>query len=164
MAMLYKTILCATDGREHSERAVRRAAVIARETGAELHVVNVEETEPAPMRLGGEYLAAERAETRRRVQQQITAAVTPERLTVNPHYLVNYRGSVAAQIAGLAERIDADLIVVGSHGRGVLTGALAGSVAQRLPHETCRPVLVLAGEGPGARRPSRQRIRQALHA
>ncbi len=161
--MLYKTILCATDGHEHSERAMRRAASIARETGAELHVVNVEETEPAPMRVGREFIAAERAETRERVKRQISAAVADDRLTATPHYLVNYSGSVAAQIAGLADRIDADLIVVGSHGRGVLTGALAGSVAQRLPHETCRPVLVLAGTGPGARRPSRQRIRQALH-
>jgi nucleotide-binding universal stress UspA family protein len=164
MTMLYKTILCATDGHEHSERAMRRAASIARETGAELHVVNVEETEPAPMRTGREYVAAERAETRERVKKQISAAVAGDRpVTATPHYLVNYSGSVAAQIAGLADRIDADLIVVGSHGRGVLTGALAGSVAQRLPHETCRPVLVLAGAGPGARRPSRQRIRQALH-
>ena len=161
--MLYKTILCATDGHEHSDRAMRRAAVIARETGAELHVVNVEETEPAPLRLGREYIAAERAETRARVQRQITAAVAGARLTATPHYLVNRTGSVAAQIAGLAHRIDADLIVVGSHGRGVLTGALAGSVSQRLPHETCRPVLVLAGVGPGGRKPSRQRIRQALH-
>lgn len=161
--MLYKTILCATDGREHSERAMRRAAVIARETGAELHIVNVEETEPAPMRLGREYIAAERAETRARVKRQVAAAVADARLTVNPHYLVNYSGSVAAQIAGLADRIDADLIVVGSHGRGVIAGALAGSVAQRLPHETRRPVLVLAGAGPGARTPSRQRMRQALH-
>jgi nucleotide-binding universal stress UspA family protein len=161
--MLYKTILCATDGNEHSERAMRRAAVIARETGAELHIVNVEETAPAPMRIGREYMAAERAETRTRVQRQITAAAADARLTVNPHYLVNYSGSVAAQIAGLADRIDADLIVVGSDGHGVLTGALAGSVAQRLPHETCRPVLVLAGTGPGGRRPSRQRVRQALH-
>jgi nucleotide-binding universal stress UspA family protein len=161
--MLYKTILCATDGNEHSERAMRRAAVIARETGAELHVVNIEETEPAPMRIGGEYIAAQRAETRDRVKRQIAGAVADSRLTATPHYLVNYTGSVAAQIAGLADRIDADLIVVGSHGRGVITGALAGSVAQRLPHETCRPILVLAGNGPGARRPSRQRMRQALH-
>ena len=161
--MLYKTILCATDGHEHSERAMRRAASIARETGAELHVVNVEETEPAPMRVGREFIAAERAATRERVKRQISAAVADDRLTATPHYLVNYSGSVAAQIAGLADRIDADLIVVGSHGRGALTGTLAGSVAQRLPHETCRPVLVLAGTGPGARRPSRQRIRQALH-
>jgi len=161
--MLYKTILCATDGLDHSERALRRAAVMARESGAELHVVNVEPTEPAPLRLAGEYIAAERANVRERVTAQIAAAAAGDRLTVTPHYLIDHRGSIATQIARLADRIDADLIVVGSEGRGVLTGALAGSVAQRLPHETARPVLVLAGEGPGARRPSRQRMRQALH-
>jgi nucleotide-binding universal stress UspA family protein len=161
--MLYKTILTATDGLEHSERALRRAAVMARESGAELHVVNVEEREPVQTRRAGEYVAAARADARERVEQQVAAAVAGERMTVTPHYLVNHSGSVASQIARLADRVDADLIVVGSHGRGVLMGALAGSVAQALPHETDRPVLVLAGTGPGGRRPSRQRMRQALH-
>jgi len=161
--MLYKTILCATDGMEHSERALRRAAVMARESGAALHVVNVEETERAPTaRIAPEYIAVVRAEARDRVRRQIAGAVGDD-LPVSPHYLVGHGGSVASQIARLAERIDADLIVVGSHGRGVVMGALAGSVAQALPHETGRPVLVLSGGGPGGRRPSRQRVREALH-
>lgn len=163
--MLYQRILCATDGLEHSERALRRAAVMAREAGAALHVVNVEEMERTPTaRIAPEYIAAVRADARERVRRQIAAAVGDEPLTVNPHYLMGHGGSVASQIARLADRIDADLIVVGSHGRGVLMGALAGSVAQALPHETTRPVLVLAGTGPGGRRPSRQRMRHAMHA
>jgi len=163
MRVLYTTILCATDGEAHSERALRRAAAMARESGAALHVANVEEIPPAAARIAPEYRAAARADARERVKQQIAAAVADGGPTVTPHYLASHTGSVAAQIARLAERIDADLIVVGSHGRGVVMGALAGSVAQALPHETGRPVLVLAGSGPGGRRPSRQRVRQALH-
>jgi nucleotide-binding universal stress UspA family protein len=164
MTMLYKTILCATDGQEHSERALRRAVAMSRESGAALHVVRVEEIAPAAARIAPEYRAAMRAEVREGVKRQIAVAVGDARVTVTPHYLASHMGSVAAQIARLADRIDADLIVVGSHGRGLVAGALIGSVAQALPHETGRPVLVLAGSGPGGRRPSRQRVRPALHA
>ena len=75
--MLYQTILCATDGREHSERAMRRAAVIARETGAELHVVNVEETEPAPMRMKSDLKAPSSSECDCNIEPWFNAAPSP---------------------------------------------------------------------------------------
>ncbi len=51
-------------------------------------------------------------------------------------------GDVAAQIAGKAERIDADVIVVGSRRRGDLTALLLGSVTRDLVRRTTRPVLL----------------------
>ncbi len=46
-------------------------------------------------------------------------------------------------IAEAADDVDADLIVVGTHGRGGLTATLMGSVARALCHAAGRPVLVV---------------------
>jgi nucleotide-binding universal stress UspA family protein len=44
--MRYRTILCASDGQKHSRQALHRAAELARESDAELHVVHIPEREP----------------------------------------------------------------------------------------------------------------------
>jgi len=52
-------------------------------------------------------------------------------------------GDVARTLAQAAERLDADLVCMGSHGRGGLGRALLGSVAQQMLAHSRRPVLVL---------------------
>jgi nucleotide-binding universal stress UspA family protein len=56
---------------------------------------------------------------------------------------------LAASMAGIAEGLDAGLIVVGSRGRGALAGAVLGSVSQNLIKYASRPVLIVHGP-PGA--------------
>ena len=48
----------------------------------------------------------------------------------------------------VAEARDAPVIVAGSHGEGPITGALLGSVAYKLVHQSRRPVLVVPGGEP----------------
>jgi nucleotide-binding universal stress UspA family protein len=52
-------------------------------------------------------------------------------------------GPAAATIVDHARRSEADLIVIGKHGRGSLVRALLGSVAERVVHKAGRPVLVV---------------------
>jgi nucleotide-binding universal stress UspA family protein len=52
-------------------------------------------------------------------------------------------GDPAKQIVGYADSIDADLIVVGSHGHGTVSGALLGSVSRGVLRRTRRPVVVV---------------------
>ena len=50
---------------------------------------------------------------------------------------------VATLVARAAEDVDADLIVVATHGRGPVQAAVMGSVARGLCHAAHRPVLVV---------------------
>lgn len=53
-------------------------------------------------------------------------------------------GSPAHAIVKYAEEQQADLIVIGSHGRGAVSRLLLGSVAERVLHLAGRPVFVVA--------------------
>lgn len=52
-------------------------------------------------------------------------------------------GPAAEALVDAAEKKDADLIVVGSHGRGAVKRLLLGSVADRTVHLSKRPVLIV---------------------
>jgi nucleotide-binding universal stress UspA family protein len=57
-------------------------------------------------------------------------------------------GMIAANLAGLAEGVDAALLVVGSRGRSEVAGAVLGSVSHELLRMSSRPVVVVhAGLG-----------------
>ena len=52
--------------------------------------------------------------------------------------------NTAGEIARTAEACDANVIVCGTRGFGVVAGAVAGSVAMRLPHVASCPVVVVS--------------------
>ncbi len=53
------------------------------------------------------------------------------------------RGDTVDEIVAFADSHDADLIVVGSRGRGAISGALLGSVSRGILGESKRPVLIV---------------------
>jgi len=112
-------ILVATDGSEAAERAGDHAVAVARTTGARLHALTVGDDEPARC-------LADRA------REAGVDAVAASR-TGRPHEAIReYAGTV-----------DADLVVLGTHGRSGVERVLLGSVAERTLRAATRPVLVV---------------------
>jgi nucleotide-binding universal stress UspA family protein len=140
--MMFKRILCAVDGSEHGDRALRYAARMARDGDGELHVAHVIERIPGGGRLRGENVFLTEFEIDARIVHQTEALADEQGLSAQVH-IVPGAGRPAEQLAELAERIDADLIVLGTRGHSPLAAVALGSVTQRLLHATGRPVLAL---------------------
>ena len=56
------------------------------------------------------------------------------------------QGPTIETVLGEAERLEADLLVIGSHGHGAVYDLLVGSVSEGLVRRSRRPVLVVPAE------------------
>ena len=141
-----KRILIATDGSLSAEHAVEVGLELAEEHGAEPIFVHVAPTmEVLPVGLVGMGAAPVSAphvlDEHDRLSLDKAAQLAEEQGLETRTKLLT--GDPAKQIVGYADSIDADLIVVGSHGHGTVSGALLGSVSRGVLRRTRRPVLVV---------------------
>jgi nucleotide-binding universal stress UspA family protein len=139
MEAMFKTIVWATDGSELADGALDYVRHLASHEGA--RIVAVHANELLRGRLGGAPVLADEPDLETKIAKQVE-----ELRSVGIDATLEVRtGSrdVATLIADAAEDVDADLIVVGTHGQGGFTAALTGSVARALTHTARRPVLIL---------------------
>jgi nucleotide-binding universal stress UspA family protein len=144
---LFSRIVVGTDGSETAQRAVKEAAELARQTGAELDLVSA--YEPVPQsRLRSEQLEApdDIAHTvgpREDVDAILsTAAEDVREAGINVRTFAR-QGEPADAILDVAEEEKADLIIVGNKG---MTGAkrfLLGSVPNKVSHHAPCSVLII---------------------
>lgn len=142
--MKIKKILLPVDFSENNAAALAYASGLAATFEAELHIVHVDEaahlvvvSEPE----GFTYAAAQAGALREEMKSLLEKTQpTDPKVAFQRHLL---QGVAAAEISGLAEREQVDLIVMSSHGRSGLSRLLMGSVAESvLRHAKC-PVLIL---------------------
>ncbi len=138
---MYDKILVAVDHSETSDRAVTAARDLAALSHGEVWVLHLRERE---MGFKTGVLATD--ETTQDANAEVAAAV--EVLTqagVKAHGEVRNTifGYAAREIVSDADEIGADVIVMGSRGRGDLTGLLLGSTAHKVIHLSHRPVLIV---------------------
>ncbi|GAB3019588.1 universal stress protein [Natronobiforma cellulositropha] len=129
---MFETILVPTDGSEHAAAAVDRALSLAAEHDATVHAVCVAETGPLGyLRLPGETESAEEAinAQARRVVGAVADRPAAGGLTVETAVLTGPPGTAILEYAG---EVDADLIVMGSRGRGGVHRLAVGSVTDHV--------------------------------
>lgn len=137
---MYRIIAWATDGSEHSDRALTHAVALAAATGASLHAIHVTERLVAG-RAAGQYVRVDEEETVSKIKRQLAAAGASTSVTA--HWGSTLDGPVATVIARIADEAGADLIVVGTRGHGALGSFVLGGVTQRLLHVSHCPVLAV---------------------
>ena len=138
---MYDRILVAVDHSEMSDRAVRAARDLAVLSKGEVWVLHLRERE-----MGAKTGVLRIDETTEDANAQVAASVE-----VFAEAGVKAHGEIRNTIFGYAAReiikdaieVDADVIVMGSRGRGDLAGLLLGSTAHKVIHLSDRPVLVV---------------------
>jgi nucleotide-binding universal stress UspA family protein len=138
---MFKTILHANDGSEHAFHALGLALRIAKENGAELHMVCVEEVDYIP-----EFIEEVREETgtaARRfhaVVQRSRAMAEEKGVTLKAHVVA---GHAVRDILTLATDLKVDLLVMGGTGHSQFYERMLGTTAARVVHLATCPVLVV---------------------
>jgi nucleotide-binding universal stress UspA family protein len=136
-----KRIVIATDGSADAMRAVHEGVELAQALDAEVTFVSVRT--PAHAMWGAPVYQAELETATQSARKAIDEAIAvAEEARVDADFEI-LDGPAADSIEVVAENRDADLIVVGSRGRGAVRGALFGSVSKALVTGLQRPVLVV---------------------
>jgi universal stress protein A len=137
--MNYHRILFATDFSPASDAALKYATALARDSGARLLIVHVEEL-PTPY-AGGEMMLPQPEYPNPEIRKMLEAVVPTDKNVPYEHHLL--LGTAAEDIVRVATEEKADLIVIGTHGRTGLKRVLMGSVAEAVMRHAHCPVLTL---------------------
>jgi nucleotide-binding universal stress UspA family protein len=132
-----KTLVFAANDTPHRPWGGDAVAQIAKETGAHVAVVSVDEIETellSSLPRSEHQRIADEAATRAADRLQQDGIETTKTVLAGP---------ALDQIMAFADRMEADLIVVGSSTRGRLAERLLGSVPLSLVQRSRRPVLVV---------------------
>jgi nucleotide-binding universal stress UspA family protein len=151
----FKKILYATDLSENSAYAFRYAVNSAQKHDAKIHILHVVEEirttrlaayfEMEPLqeiREKGKEISKERIQKRLEIFCQKELMGDPEcRDLVASTEVVE--GDPAAEILRRVDELGADLVVMGTHGKGLLEHAFLGSVAEKVLQRIKIPVLTI---------------------
>jgi nucleotide-binding universal stress UspA family protein len=143
MEAVMKRLMVGIDGSPESAAATRKAMELAKAFGARLMLVHV--SSPRSSDAAAYESAADGSDL---MEHDYTAALLSQGFRDCRDAGVEAEtssavGPVADALASMAEAEKMDLVVVGHRGRGAVTRALLGSVADRLTQICSRPVLVV---------------------
>jgi nucleotide-binding universal stress UspA family protein len=144
------TIVVGTDFSELADRAIDHALEMASlRQGSEVHVLYVEPDAWVGAAVAPAFEAALGADAavtkvKEQAERRVDAMAPGLRKRQIRRVMAHFgRGSAAENIAQLAARLDADLVVVGSHGRRGVARLFLGSVAERVSHLARCPVSII---------------------
>jgi nucleotide-binding universal stress UspA family protein len=141
---MIRSILVPLDGSTFGEHALPLAASLARRASAVLHLVHVHQV-LAPTTIAG-VAVIDTLDLHLRQDEQAYLADVSRRLNeVGPIQVkaTLLNGDVEAALRAYSALVEADLVVMSTHGRGALGRFWLGSVADDLVRDLPRPVLVV---------------------
>lgn len=130
-----KKIMLATDFSERSDRALRRATLLARQFGGTLSIVHVvDDDQPRRIVDSERNVASELLRELRNTVQKVDGISSETRVMLADPF---------AGIARAAEEEAPDLLVIGSHRRQALRDVFVGTTAERTIRSVDCPVLMV---------------------
>jgi len=132
-----KKIICPVDFSELSRKSLQYAIEFARLSNGQVFLVGVIENDPTITYSKG--LEKERAEE----EQKLLALIEEENMAGIVADYVIYEGFPEECILDYAKRQEADVIIMGSHGRRGLKRMILGSVAEHVIRRSPCPVLIV---------------------
>ena len=137
----FRLVLCPVDTSEFSTRALEHAVALGRWYGAEVTVLFVRPLGLPPALWFGATTALPLAEPHEREMTAVAIRDYVRDATgAEPAVLVS-EGPVVAEILRVAGELPADLIVMGTHGRGAVFDLVVGSVSTAVLRGSRIPVL-----------------------
>lgn len=146
--MRIRTILCPVDRSEISNHALAYATALARQYMARLSVLEVIEWQLPPVAGTGDQLTELPPEVQRDVLRHLNTLTAPAGELGVPTEVAIDAGPVVRRILERASNVSADLIVVGTHGRGGFDRLALGSVAEKVLRKAICPVLTVPASAP----------------
>ena len=142
---MIKHVLCPIDGSSSSLQAFNYAIALARWQGARLHLLEVIERLPSPGRGigGGKEHVGVPNEARAALERDLRQVLVSRRAADVKIEVVMRVGNVVREILAQARATRADLVVIGSHGRGGVQRLVLGSVAEKVVRQVTCPVLTV---------------------
>ena len=140
-----RLIVTGVDGSDQSMRAAAVAASLARARGAKLVIVTVVRPPEGWWGIVGspptaEALGDSLSDAQRDVLDATIAGLDLDDVDYDTREEI---GDASIQLTSVCEELDADLLVVGRRGAGLLRRMVVGSVANHLIHESSCPVIVV---------------------
>ena len=143
-----KTIVAAVDFSNATPGVLAVAVQMAKAFGARLHLFHVVEPDPSYTAYGftpDEFpaLHAYQEEAKRRATAKLNDLLASVRAELNDPVTRLAEGSPRHALLDYAKECSADLVVLGSHGHGVIASLLLGSVAEGMARKATVPTLIV---------------------
>lgn len=138
-------ILVAIDFSEFTKKILKEAEKIAQKFSAKLYILHVAEPEPdfVGWDVGPQSVRdsmSEKFHSQHCKVQDISKQLREVGLDATSLLL---QGNISETILGEALKLDVDMIIVGSHGQGMMNQLLVGSVSGDVLHKSKCPILVV---------------------
>ena len=139
-----KLLVC-IDFSVSTEKFIKTVAELAKTLSAKLWLLHVAEAEPdfLGFKMGPQYIRDVHSEIFRNEHRQIQRIADRLRKANLDTTAILVQGATVESILDQAAKLDVDMIVLGSHGRGVMHRLITGSVSESVLRKSVCPVFIV---------------------